>query len=129
MLILGISHGFRGRWIVAIEIRCPNGHVLRVKDECAGKTGLCSRCRAKVRVPISMPSSEDDSLSSDEDIHHELRPENNGSESGLIPLGSSYILKKTRLCPECGKLASPSFSICPRCGTPLPSRTIEPLAQ
>ena len=114
---------------MAIEIRCPNGHVLRVKDECAGRVGRCPCCRAKVWVPMPMPSSDDDSLPSDDDVHQDPRHQNNSGDSGMIPFGSSYILKKTRLCPQCGKSVSPSFSICPCCGTPLSSRTIELLAQ
>ncbi|RMG03779.1 MAG: hypothetical protein D6741_01955 [Planctomycetota bacterium] len=34
-----------------IEVVCSNGHVLRVKDSLAGKTGLCPVCRVRVRVP------------------------------------------------------------------------------
>lgn len=115
---------------MAIEIRCPNGHVLRVKDECAGKAGLCPHCRAKVRVPMPTRSSEDDPLPSDDNnVRQDSRDQQNGGGSGLIPLVSSYTLKKTKQCPKCEKTVSLSFSICPRCGTPLAPRTIEPLVQ
>ena len=114
---------------MAIEVRCPNGHVLRVKDECAGKAGLCPQCRAKVRVPMPMPSSEDVPLPSDDNVLQDSRDQQNGGGSGLIPLVSSYTLKKTKQCPKCDKTVSLSFSICPRCGTPLAARTIEPLVK
>jgi len=34
--------------IVAI---CPNGHRIKVKDELAGKKGICPTCAARFRIP------------------------------------------------------------------------------
>ena len=39
-----------------IEVVCPNGHALKIKEKYAGQYGLCPRCRA----PIAVPSLEDD---------------------------------------------------------------------
>lgn len=36
---------------MSIKVVCPNGHELKVKDELAGKTGLCPTCKAKVVIP------------------------------------------------------------------------------
>jgi uncharacterized paraquat-inducible protein A len=36
-----------------INIVCPNGHRLKVKDSLAGKTGLCPECKAKITVPAA----------------------------------------------------------------------------
>jgi hypothetical protein len=36
---------------MSIECRCPNGHVLKVKNSLAGTSGLCPVCRARVVVP------------------------------------------------------------------------------
>ena len=112
---------------MAIEVRCPNGHMLRVKDACAGKAGLCPQCRAKVRIPMRTRSTENDPLPTDDSVHQDARDQQDGGGSGLIPLVSSYTLKKTKQCPNCDKTVSLSFSICPRCGTPLAPRTIKPL--
>ena len=46
---------------MSIQVVCPNGHVLKVSDEYAGKTGLCPVCKSRVRVP--QPS--EDQLSED----------------------------------------------------------------
>jgi len=46
---------------MSIQVVCPNGHVLKVSDEYAGKTGLCPVCKSRVRVP--KPS--EDQLSED----------------------------------------------------------------
>jgi anti-anti-sigma factor len=47
---------------MSIEVKCPNGHVLRVKREFAGRSGLCPECRVRIDVPQAAPVSEDDVL-------------------------------------------------------------------
>ena len=43
-----------------IEIVCPNGHTLKVKDSLAGKMGLCPVCKTQVAVPrVSQPASSE----------------------------------------------------------------------
>ncbi len=125
---------------MSIQVSCPNGHALRVKDSFAGKTGYCPHCHAKVHVPVPSRFSEDDVLgilgpppdlpppdepeSADDDhqyVHQEPQharraPE---EESGISLVGSS-IHQRPKVCPECHMHTSFSFSICPRCGTPLP---------
>lgn len=32
---------------MSIKVTCPNGHALKVKDEFAGKAGLCPHCKAR----------------------------------------------------------------------------------
>ena len=41
---------------MSIQVVCPNGHVLKVSDDYAGKTGLCPVCKSRVKVP--KPSEE-----------------------------------------------------------------------
>src|SRR5689334_1795616 len=45
---------------MGIEITCPNGHQLRIKEKYAGKAGLCPKCRAAINVPALVPSSIDE---------------------------------------------------------------------
>jgi anti-anti-sigma factor len=47
---------------MSIEVTCPNGHLLRVKSEFAGRSGLCPNCNARIDVPKAAPVSEDDLL-------------------------------------------------------------------
>ncbi len=42
---------------MSIQLVCPNGHRLQVQDSCAGKTGLCPICKARVNV---RPPSEEE---------------------------------------------------------------------
>lgn len=48
---------------MSIKVTCPNGHALKVKDEFAGRTGRCPRCKVKVQVPAPVPDDfNDDSI-------------------------------------------------------------------
>ena len=49
---------------MSISAKCPNGHVLKVKDEYAGKSGLCPHCGSRVSVPV--PSAEKSRISDDD---------------------------------------------------------------
>ena len=126
---------------MSIQVSCPNGHVLHVKDSYAGKSGHCPHCHAKVHVPLPSAFSEDDVIGvlgppipttpdepaepeaaayvHQEAQHADPRPD---EESGIALYGSS-IHQHPKVCPTCHKRTSFSFSICPSCGTPLPSNT------
>ncbi len=125
---------------MAVSVKCPNGHLLKVRDEFAGKSGLCPHCRSRVFVPMPVHAAEKARISDDEilgvlgpprkvkvepppppppnpllDSVHDAPKE----ESGIGLLGSS-ILGKQKVCPHCTHVASLAFTNCPRCGTPMP---------
>jgi anti-sigma B factor antagonist len=101
---------------MSFKIHCPNGHSLLVKDEFAGKTGLCPQCRAKIFVP-AFGQQADSSRPSGEFVHQDPRHER---PSGIDLTSTPFpIKKKTRLCLGCGNSVSQSFAACPRCGTRL----------
>jgi hypothetical protein len=126
---------------MAIELECPNGHQLKVKDRYAGQTGLCPRCKARVRVPSPGDVTDDDildilgppppapepepepedehpstaAIASDDYVHQDPR---HTDGSGISLLGSS-IIRGQKICPACGRKASFTFKWCPSCGTPL----------
>jgi uncharacterized paraquat-inducible protein A len=125
---------------MAVTATCPNGHVLKVKDEYAGKSGLCPHCHARVFVPMPIHANEKARISDDEIMgllgeprkvapepgpspaDHVLdsgKKEAGQAESAISLLGSS-VLRKQKICPQCSYAASPAFTHCPRCGTPLP---------
>ncbi len=105
--------------------------MLRLKDKWAGKTGYCPRCKTRITVPGLHAISDDEILDimgnpsrpppepidDGESVFDKPMSQHGDSGSGL--LGSSKIQGR-KLCPECGNLCSFSFSICPKCGTPLP---------
>lgn len=59
---------------MSIEVTCPNGHSMRVKNEFAGKTGLCPYCQARIAVPNAAVSKSGSAGLSEDDLLAVLRP-------------------------------------------------------
>jgi DNA-directed RNA polymerase subunit M/transcription elongation factor TFIIS len=114
---------------MAIEVTCPSGHVLKVKDKYAGKTGCCPHCNSRVYVPEPAKVSEDDILEfvgpavpsespaddDDESVyeHPEETSEASSSSSGMSLLGSAT--RHTKTCPNCNYKTPMWHATCPRC--------------
>lgn len=130
---------------MSIQVTCPNGHRLRVKNSFAGKTGYCPYCRAKVRVPAARAFREDDVMSvlgppppppplepeppPDYEVYVHQEPEHvRALEESGIRLAGSSILRRAKLCLVCRTLRSFAFSTCTRCGTPLVTTYYEGLS-
>ncbi len=134
---------------MSIEVRCPNGHVLHVKDKHAGKMGACPYCSAPVRVPMpaaaqaAEPAAESQAYKSPTEGLTRREPHIERSEahkdtslsgrlidtslSGRLSdtglsgslSGSFFVAGKGKFCVGCGKTVSTSFTVCTRCGTPV----------
>ena len=52
-----VTSPFR-RHSMGIVASCPNGHRIKVKDELAGKKGICPTCHAKFRIPVKPVGTE-----------------------------------------------------------------------
>ena len=134
---------------MSIEVTCPNGHHLRVKEECAGKSGQCPHCQARIVVPQRGPISEDDLLavlgtprkvprSLQEDVapsrpkvepphaephkshSHQAAP--GTSAKGSPAQGSSSqgaSIDRRRVCPKCCEIVAFANDVCPHCRTSL----------
>jgi hypothetical protein len=126
---------------MGIQVECPNGHSLNVKDKYAGKNGFCPICNAKIHVPAAPAVvSEDDVLallsssvpaapvspaapspartSPSEYVFDDPPRSASAESSGLSLLGSSMIRRK-KICTNCGNLVSFAFALCPKCGSAL----------
>lgn len=120
---------------MSIEVTCPNGHTLKVKDKYAGQTGLCPRCQARILVPepataglsedaivdLLGPPARDDLQSTRGDlqsmpVHQDPR---HLVSSGDPSMSGSSILSAspTRDCPKCRKQVAAIYRICPSCWT------------
>lgn len=108
---------------MSIRVVCPNGHVLKVKESLAGKTGLCPHCKARVEVPL--PSQED--LSEDailglldsggprpKDGTGSTRPPARPASKPKAASGSSPPMKS---CHKCHQEIEAGIHICPHCHT------------
>lgn len=115
---------------MSIEVKCPNGHQLKVKDSMAGVTGRCPLCKAVVQVPkpeppkgISedaildflgpSPTLDDKSLS---DTIHDF-----GDSS--IMRGSGIHRTPRKTCTKCNRDIPALIHICPYCHTYLSELT------
>jgi hypothetical protein len=125
---------------MGITAKCANGHVLKVKDEFAGKSGLCPHCRARVFVPMPVHAIDKARISDDEILGLlgqtacvARATEEDGSDSVLdapgdarqsndtsIGLPGTSAVRKTKTCAKCQHVTSVAFTHCPRCGTTLP---------
>ncbi len=113
---------------MAIEVTCPNGHVLKVKDKYAGKTGCCPHCNSRVDVPEPAKVSEDDILEfvgpakpagmddDDEHVYQDPAEEVSSANSGASLLGSSAI-RHMKACSVCGEKVPVWHASCPQCDT------------
>lgn len=104
---------------MAIKVVCPNGHVLRVKDSLAGKTGLCPTCKARVSVPEPEAPSVDESV-----IMSILGPYEPGktmrSSTSANPFEAEEVRqtpakKEMRRCTHCERAIEAETHICPYC--------------
>lgn len=128
--------GTEGHHFMSIEVTCPNGHQLKVKDRWAGKTGRCPKCNAKMKVPTPKKISDDEVLaligdfvpmevdpppekkdkpSDDENVLNEYESAMQQATSGMSLLGSSVVAHKKK-CKKCGKSSNLWFATCEHCG-------------
>jgi hypothetical protein len=120
---------------MSIQVVCPNGHVLKVTDECAGKRGLCPVCKARVRVPTPSdeqlsedaimgilgtydPSKAGKKLADVSDLAAADAPKalrNKAAREGEGPASGAAPPKKS--CPHCNQPVVSGIHICPHCHT------------
>jgi hypothetical protein len=109
---------------MSIDVTCPNGHALKIKDKYAGKIGRCPHCQMPVHVPEAPHALTDDEILNvvgpPDDIHdmpvHQEYAHLAGSESGLSLLGGSSVHKRlTKTCPKCKYEVKMKLDICPHC--------------
>lgn len=105
---------------MSIRVVCPNGHVLNVKENLAGKTGLCPQCKARVEVPRPMKDGlSEDAIMSILGPHiadpSAVEMETESRERASPEPAKSLTPKKT--CHKCNREISAAIHICPFCHT------------
>lgn len=120
---------------MSIQVVCPNGHMLKIADDWAGKKGLCPVCKARVKVP--KPS--DDQLSEDAilnilgdydpskswrkltdvpdpaaaDAPKAAKAKSSPEAEGKTAVEGATPPKKS--CPQCNREIAAGIEICPHC--------------
>lgn len=122
---------------MSIQVVCPNGHVLKISDEYAGKTGLCPVCKSRIRVP--KPSEDQLSEEAIMGILGTYDPSKAGRKltdvSDLAAADAPRALKDQvspdgeadtlgggpsppkKSCPHCNREIDVGMRICPNCNT------------
>jgi len=120
---------------MSIQVVCPNGHVLKVSDDYAGKMGLCPVCKSRIKVP--QPSQEQ--LSEDAIMSILGRYDAKKAEKKLKDVSDLAAADATRAqqsevvtkgkagaggpappkksCPHCNREIVAGIHICPHCHT------------
>ncbi|MCL6505396.1 MAG: hypothetical protein K6T59_00060 [Bryobacteraceae bacterium] len=104
---------------MSIELTCPQGHKLKVKDRYAGKTGLCPRCGSRVRVPGVSEQEILRLLTCEELIEadHRASAAEEPAAGTVEAIPARRPLAGSKTCPRCKKEVRASFDLCPHCGT------------
>ncbi len=108
---------------VAIRVKCPNGHTLKVPDNFAGRMGMCPVCKAKVRVPRAGPQTLSEEAIMDLIDTGEER--SGTAEAGAEEAGRGVSAPREPMkgCDQCGRQIPALLHICPHCHTYIASLT------
>jgi len=106
---------------MSIRCFCPNGHVLSVKDSCAGANGRCPVCKAGISVPRPrVPSMSEDAIlgivgygeKSETVISSTFE-----SSSDTTPFGIHERSTPKKCCERCNQEVPAGTHVCPHCRT------------
>ncbi|NUQ65524.1 MAG: hypothetical protein HUU20_23905 [Pirellulales bacterium] len=102
---------------MSIQVVCPNGHSLHVKEDCAGKTGLCPICKARIQVPRpAREELDEDAILGIIGPYEPGRARSTVSAEGSRPwLSGGSPPKKS--CDKCNREIDAATHICPFCHT------------
>lgn len=116
---------------MAIGVTCPNGHLLKIKDKYAGKTGFCPMCEGRVRISVPKKLNDDEiiefigkspDVSSEtiddesESVLHEPLVNRRAETSGISLVGASAVRHKKK-CPKCSRGVPYWYAKCPHCNS------------
>jgi hypothetical protein len=111
---------------MSIRCVCQNGHVLKVKESCAGKSGLCPACGGRVDVPkLDVPKFQKVRMSEDAILGllgRQSPVERAAAESsGVLLAASDPALQRLpfpkKMCSRCEREVTVGAHICPYCHT------------
>jgi len=112
---------------MGIQVKCPKGHVFKVKDKYAGKKGLCPKCtdQTVVQVPDLLTTASESALHSGGEgkalpppdpssIFDDPLDQQTPSSSGSL-LSGSFIQHRVS-CAKCNTRVPMWYAKCPNCG-------------
>lgn len=113
---------------MSIQLKCPNGHVLKVKDLLAGQTVSCPGCQAPVVVPIQPAERWEEAIlqllgppaAADwpaGPLEAPTEPAAGGAEVGPNLLRVAMPAGEMKVCPKCRRQVRACYDLCPHCQT------------
>jgi len=102
---------------MAIRVKCPNGHALKVPDNFAGRVGVCPVCKAKVPVPRSGPQTLSEEAIMDLIDTGEGRAGAREAGAAEPAVGVAAPREPMKSCDQCGRQIPALLHICPHCHT------------
>lgn len=107
---------------MSIQCVCPNGHVLKVKESLAGKSGLCPVCRAHVDIPeLAAPRMSEDAildiLGQGDSIPHAAPPEPPKPVEDDRSEADQEQAVHPKHCYKCQREFPGTYHMCPFCHT------------
>ena len=109
---------------MSIQVECPNGHKLKIKNKYAGRTGRCPLCKSRIKIPV--PEEEIPGGL----VRGILDPDKSGL-SGLALEVPEFIdepsdeddEKLMKICGKCQQEIPASAQTCPHCKAYIASLT------
>lgn len=108
---------------MSIEVVCPNGHTLKVKDSLAGKMGLCPVCKARIVIPrVAQSGSSELTEDAILGILGPYEPDPNRVQAPIEEPASRKASKDRpgspkKNCAKCNAEIPADAHICPHCRT------------
>jgi Zn-finger nucleic acid-binding protein len=119
---------------MSIQVTCPNGHDLHVKEKFAGQLGLCPKCQARVLVPAPLKGVSEDAILDmlgpppapppkveDLPVHQDPRHRTGEVDPAATPgsslWGSKLLHRGMKVCPKCRREVRLAYDLCPHCRT------------
>lgn len=109
-----------------IEVFCPHGHRLKVREEYAGRTGSCPVCGAKVKVPEKKQTLSDDDILKLLGDTPPPKNEDTVTEAAVTTVAHQAAPARLpkKICEKCHREILAATRICPYCHTYLGFREL-----
>ncbi|HUY32687.1 MAG TPA: hypothetical protein VMV69_07875 [Pirellulales bacterium] len=110
---------------MAIEVKCPNEHLLKIGSGLAGRTVRCPRCQAAVVVPQPLREVSEQAILEflGPAPMNPVRAAAPGLPPEADPPAEPAVLRlrghlgEFKTCPKCQREVRAAYDICPHCNT------------
>ncbi len=98
-----------------IKFKCSCGHILKVPDKLAGKSGKCPKCQKVLKVPVPKAKQPQPKQAAAVAATGGTAPSPGGKLDSLFD-EAGLVQKSGPVCPKCGADIKPGTVVCTSCG-------------